>query len=126
MLAGLRQVRDLRKHHGDAYYFNWRLEVDHDFQKPFTADHESMRDIEIDEDLPAHELAVSLRRIFSGIVSGNVREDTIAAIEKRGPFEIRGSKRLLNVLDQLLSAFVVQGRMKIASESYSPCYRVIS
>jgi hypothetical protein len=124
MLIGLGQVRDFRKHHGDAYYFNWRLKIDHDFQKPFVANHETMRSLEVDEDLPVHELAVNLRRVFSGIVSGNVREDTIATIENQGPFEITGSRHLMKLLDGLLSAFVKQGRMKIASESYSPCYHV--
>ena len=124
LLDGLRQVREFRKHNGDAYYFNWRLKIDHDFQMPFTATHESMRSIDLVEDLPVHQLAVNLRRVFSGIVSGNVRDDTIAAIEDQGPFEILGSKKLMKLLDQLLSAFVAQGRMKIASESYSPCYEV--
>jgi len=124
LLDGVRQVRAFRKHHGDAYYFNWRLNIDHDFQVPFVASHESMRSIELVEDLPVHQLAVNLRRIFSGIVSGNVREDTITEIEERGPFEIKGSKELMTLLDGLLAAFVQQGRMKIASECYSPCYRV--
>ncbi len=124
LLDGLRQVRDFRKHHGDAYYFNWRLKIDHDFQIPFMANHDSMREIELAEDLPVHQLAVNLRRVFSGIVSGNVREDTIAVIEEQGPFEIQGSRKLMKLLDRLLSAFVAQGRMKIASESYSPCYQV--
>ena len=124
LLDGLRQVRDFRKHHGDAYYFNWRLKIDHDFQMPFNATHESMRSIDLVGDLPVHQLAVNLRRVFSGIVCGNVREDTIAMIEEQGPFEIQGSKKLMKLLDRLLSAFVEQGRMKIASESYSPCYRV--
>ena len=124
LLDGLGQVRDFRKHNGDAYYFNWRLKIDHDFQTPFTASHESMRSIDLVEDLPVHQLAVNLRRVFSGIVSGNVREDTMATIEEKGPFEIQGSRKLMKLLDRLLSAFVAQGRMKIASESYSPCYRV--
>ena len=124
LLDGLHKVRDFRKHHGDAYYFNWRLKIDHDFQMPFTATHESMRSIDLVEDLPVHQLAVNLRRVFSGIVSGNVREDTIAVIEEQGPFEIQGSKKLMKLLDRLLAAFVAQGRMKIASETYSPCYQV--
>jgi len=124
MLAGLRQVRDFRKHNGDAYYFNWRLRIDHDFQTPFVANHESMFALAVDESLPVHELTVNLRRVFSGIVSGNVREDTMAVIEERGPFEICGSEKLMKLLDRLLTAFVDQGRMKIAAESYSPCYRV--
>ena len=74
-----------RNEHGDAYYFNWRLKIDGDFQRPFVATHAAMRELDIDEELPVHELAANLRRVFSGIVSGNVREDTAAMIESKGP-----------------------------------------
>jgi hypothetical protein len=124
MQEGLTQVRQFRKAHGDAYYYNWRLSIAHEFQKPFYATHESMRAQDLKEGLPVHELAANLRRVFSGIVSGNVREDTIAEIERKGPFDIFGSVRIMRLLDKLLAAFVAQGRMKLASESYSPCYRV--
>jgi predicted Rossmann-fold nucleotide-binding protein len=126
MREGLTEVRDFRRTHGDAYYFNWRLRIEHDFQKPFAATHDSMRALDISEDLPTHVLAANLRRAFSGIVSGNVREDTIAAIEKEGPFEICASGRYMTLLDQLLASFVSQGRMKIASDTYKPCYRVVA
>jgi len=125
MVAGLQGVRDFRFEHGDAYYFNWRLAIDHEFQKPFQATHESMRALDLTEGLPVHVLAANLRRVFSGIVSGNVREDTMADIERRGPFEIYGSERIMSVLDRLLQAFVDDGRMKLAAERYSPCYRVV-
>jgi pyrimidine/purine-5'-nucleotide nucleosidase len=124
MLHGLAQVRAFRTEHGDAYYYNWRLAIDHEFQKPFSATHESMAALDLREDLPVHQLAANLRRAFSGIVSGNVRDDTIAEIERRGPFDIHGSPRIMRLLDRLLAAFVAQGRMKIKSESYTPCYRV--
>lgn len=126
MLAGLEEVRRFRKRHGDAYYFNWRLTIEHEFQKPFEATHESMRALQLTEDAPLHVLAANLRRAFSGIVSGNVREDTMTAIEAQGPFEINGSERLMKLLDNLLAQFVAQGRMKIASEAYAPCYRVVT
>lgn len=125
MVAGLQGVRDFRFEHGDAYYFNWRLAIDHEFQKPFRATHESMRALDLTEELPVHVLAANLRRVFSGIVSGNVREDTMADIERRGPFEIYGSERIMSLLDRLLHAFVDDGRMKLAAERYSPCYRVV-
>ena len=125
MREGLAEVRSFRRLHGDAYYFNWRLKIDHDFQKPFTATHESMRSLDIREGLPTHVLAANLRRAFSGIVSGNVREDTIASIEEDGPFEICATGPYMKLLDQLLASFVSQGRMKIASDSYKPCYRVV-
>ena len=122
MNAGLDDVLAFRNEHGDAYYFNWRLKIDEDFQHPFVATHASMRDLDISEDLPAHELAANLRRVFSGIVSGNVREDTAALIEREGPFEIRGSRRIMSLLDELLTGFVAQHRMKISRGDYDPCY----
>lgn len=122
MNARLDDVLSFRTTHGDAYYFNWRLRVDKEFQEPFVATHEAMRGLEISEDLPLHILAANLRRVFSGIVSGNVREDTADLIERNGPFEINGSERIMNLLDRLLAGFVAQRRMKISSGEYVPCY----
>ena len=78
----------------------------------------------IDEDQPVHELAANLRRAFSGIVSGNVREDTAELIERDGPFEIDGSRRIMGLLDDMLGAFVAQQRMKISGDDYDPCYMI--
>ncbi len=122
MNARLDDVLDFRETHGDAYYFNWRLRVDHEFQKPFVATHESMRALEIHEELTGHVLAANLRRVFSGIVSGNVREDTAELIERHGPFEINGSQRIMDLLDKLLAGFVAKQRMKISTGEYHPCY----
>jgi hypothetical protein len=122
MKAGLDDVHEFRNEQGDAYYFNWRLNIDEDFQRPFVATHASMRDLAIGEDLATHKLAANLRRVFSGIVSGNVREDTAAIIERDGPFEIHGSQRIMDLLDELLTGFVAQHRMKISRGDYDPCY----
>ncbi len=124
MTESLHEVREYRRRFGDAYYFNWRLKVDQDFQRPFTATHDSVAALDIDSDLPTHELAANLRRVFSSIVSGNVREDTAAAIDEHGPFEINGSGEIMRLLDDLLKAFVAQRRMKIATADYTPCYRI--
>jgi predicted Rossmann-fold nucleotide-binding protein len=118
----LDDVLEFRKTHGDAFYFNWRLKIDREFQMPFVATHEAMSDLDISEDLPVHILAANLRRVFSGIVSGNVREDTAEQIEKHGPFQISGSQRVMDMLDRLLAAFVSQQRMKISGIDYDPCY----
>jgi len=125
VLAGVRRVRDFRHAHNDAYYYNWRLRVDSVFQQPFVATHESMARLEISRDLPVQVLAANLRRAFSGIVSGNIREEGIRAIEQHGPFEIRGDKAILAQLDSLLRAFVEQRRMKLPGRAYEPCYRVV-
>jgi predicted Rossmann-fold nucleotide-binding protein len=120
--AGLEDVLAFRNKHGDAWYFNWRLKIDSEFQHPFVATHETMRNLQIDASLPVHELAANLRRVFSGIVSGNVREDTALTIETKGPFEIDGSQQIMSLLDDLLASFVAQRRMKISSGDYLPCY----
>ena len=52
-----------------------------------------MRALELHRDQPAHSLAVNLRRAFSGIVAGNVREAGIARVEKHGPFELAAIRR---------------------------------
>ena len=122
MNARLTDVLDFRTKHGDAYFFNWRLRVDREFQRPFVATHETMQGLDISEDLPGHVLAANLRRVFSGIVSGNVREDTAELIERDGPFEIKGSQRMMELLDKLLAGFVADRRMKISTGAYRPCY----
>ena len=124
MRDGLDTVQEFRRQHGDAYYFNWRLNIEPEFQLPFVATHDAMSKLDINESLPKHVLAANLRRAFSGIVSGNVREDTIVEIEERGPFRINASKNIMTLLDELLAAFVAQQRMKISGADYQPCYEV--
>jgi len=123
--SGLDEVREFRTTHGDAYYFNWRIAIDAKFQRPFAATHDAMSKLDISEGLPVHELAANLRRVFSGIVSGNVREDTAAIIDEHGPFQITGAANYMKLLDELLAAFVDQRRMKISGGDYLPCYRVV-
>jgi predicted Rossmann-fold nucleotide-binding protein len=124
-LGNIRQVRDYRHSRSDAYYFNWRLHVDPGFQQPFVATHEAMASLELRRELPPPALAANLRRAFSGIVSGNIREEGIRAIEEHGPFEIRGDRSVLAELDGLLRAFVAQRRMRLPGRAYVPCYRVV-
>ena len=125
MQAGLRQVREYRAEFDDAYYFNWRLKIDPEFQQPFAPTHENMRNLELRQDQPRHSLAANLRRAFSGVVAGNVKDEGIRAIEKHGHFEIRGDARILGPMDALLGSFVEQQRMKLPGSEYVPCYRII-
>jgi pyrimidine/purine-5'-nucleotide nucleosidase len=124
MVRGFEQVREYRRAHSDSYNFNWLLQIPHELQLPFQTTHESMRDLRLHRSQPAHELAADLRRAFSGIVTGNVKENGIAAIERYGPFELRGDASIVQPLDELLTAFVRQGRMKLPGSEYHPCYRL--
>ena len=125
MQAGIKQVREFRKLRSDAYYFNWLLKIDQEFQKPFAPTHENMRNLSLHKNQEKHLLAANLRRAFSGVVAGNVKDEGIRAIEKYGHFEIHGDLDIMGPMDELLSSFVAQHRMKLAGKAYTPCYRVI-
>ena len=125
--SGLQRVRDRRAANDNAYFFNWALDIGLDFQRPFEATHESMRALQLHRDQPAHSLAFNLRRAFSGIVAGNVREAGIALVEKHGPFELRGDPGIIAALGGLLQAFVTERRMRLSDPSaYVPCYRIVA
>ncbi|NMM28120.1 MAG: LOG family protein [Glaciimonas sp.] len=125
MLAGIKQVREFRKEKGDAYYFNWLLKIDAEFQRPFMPTHDAMRSLELHKNQPSHLLAANLRRAFSGIVAGNVKDDGIRTIERHGRFEIHGDAAIMTSMDGLLTSFVEQHRMKLPGKKYTPCYQII-
>jgi len=123
--SGLAKVLNHRKNTGDSFHFNWSLVIEKDFQHPFEPNHKNMAAINIDFNLPTAELAANLRRIFSGIVAGNVKSGGIKAIREFGPFEISGNKKIMSLMDKLLASFVEQQRMKLPGSEYIPCYKVI-
>lgn len=123
--ARIKEVRAFRKAHGDAYYFNWMLNIDPEFQHPFEPTHANMRGLALHKQQPAHLLAANLRRAFSGVVAGNVKDQGIRAIEQYGHFEICGDPEIMHAMDVLLGSFVAQHRMKLPGKTYVPCYKVI-
>ena len=125
MQAGIKEVREFRKARSDAYYFNWALKIDHEFQRPFAPTHENMRNLSLHKNQATHLLAANLRRAFSGVVAGNVKDEGIRAIEKYGHFEIHGDPAIMGPMDALLASFVAQSRMKLAGKAYTPCYRIV-
>ena len=120
--AGLESVRNFRRERADAYYFNWILNIDHQFQLPFEPTHDNVAALNLTQDQPLHLLAANLRRAFSAIVAGNVKADGIAQIELQGPFRICAEAKIMQSLDTLLQSFVAQQRMKVPGKAYTPCY----
>lgn len=125
MLEGIKKVREFRKATGDAYYYNWRLKIDPEFQRPFKPTHENMRALCLHKNQESHLLAANLRRAFSGVVAGNVKDEGIRAIEQHGLFEIEGDAEIMEPMDALLASFVADHRMKLPGTKYQPCYRII-
>ncbi|ALZ74546.1 nucleotide 5'-monophosphate nucleosidase PpnN [Rheinheimera sp. F8] len=121
---GCQAVRQYRKSAGDAYHFNWTLQIDDDFQHPFAPTHQNMASLDLHLNQDKARLAANLRRAFSGIVAGNVKDEGIKAIAQQGPFILSGEPALMELMDTLLEAFVAQGRMKLPGSKYVPCYQI--
>ena len=119
-------VREFRRSQNDSFNFNWLLRVPYDMQQPFEVTHASMRALALHRGQPVHRLAANLRRAFSGIVTGNVKENGVAAIERDGPYELAADPQIMPLLDELLTAFVAQRRMKLPGSIYRPCYRLVA
>ncbi len=125
MKKGLKKVRNFRRNNSDAFYFNWLLKIDKEFQSTFEPTHKNMSELDLSKDLDTHLLAANLRRAFSGIVAGNVKDEGIRAIEEKGLFELQGDTEIMERMDILLKSFVSQQRMKLPGTEYIPCYKII-
>jgi hypothetical protein len=126
MVRGMQEVREFRRKHSDSYNFNWLLSIQPAFQQPFEVTHAAMRALDLSRAQPPHALAANLRRAFSGIVTGNVKELGIQAIEREGPYELAGDPAVMQLLDDLLAAFVIQRRMRLPGSAYRPVYRLVA
>lgn len=125
MKNGVKQVKSSRLSSNDLYSFNWLLKINQELQHPFEPTHENMASLNLHKDQPVENLAANLRRAFSGIVAGNVKESGMQQIEKQGPYQLQGDPQIMRQLDELLKSFVAEDRMKIPGGApYEPCYQV--
>ncbi|MDU2803800.1 MAG: nucleotide 5'-monophosphate nucleosidase PpnN [Serratia marcescens] len=119
-------VKENRRNTGDAYSFNWSIRIAPDLQLPFEPTHENMANLNLYPNQPPEQLAAALRRAFSGIVAGNVKENGIHAIEQFGPYKLHGEPQMMKQMDSLLQGFVAQHRMKLPGSAYVPCYEIVA
>lgn len=124
MHDGVADVAVQRRANRDAFYYNWSLRIPVEMLVPFDVTHESMAALKLTLDQPAAELVVNLRRVFSGIVAGNVKDQGVRLVREHGPFVLKGEAKLMRAIDELLQGFVADGRMKIQRERYHPCYTI--
>lgn len=123
---GMTAVKESRRANGDAYSFNWSIKVSQDLQHPFEPTHENMSNLNLYPNQSPEKLAAALRRAFSGIVAGNVKDVGIQAIEQYGRYKIHGDPAMMKHMDSLLQGFVAQHRMKLPGTAYTPCYEICS
>lgn len=126
MKRAMPEVKDNRRSTGDAYSFNWSIKIAGDLQHPFEPTHENMAALNLYRNQEPEKLAADLRRAFSGIVAGNVKENGMQAIAQHGPFKIHGEEAIMQRMDVMLRGFVEQHRMKLpGGTAYEPCYEII-
>lgn len=125
MRTAMPAVKQYRRDTGDAYSFNWSLHIDEDLQRPFFPSHENMAGLQLYPNQPVEKLAADLRRMFSGIVAGNVKQVGIEQIAQSGPYKIHGDAQIMSRMDEMLKGFVAQQRMKLPGSAYQPCYQII-
>ncbi|TCK01797.1 hypothetical protein EV694_0429 [Volucribacter psittacicida] len=126
MRQSMQIIKQQRQANNDSYGFNWSLKIPEEFQQPFIPTHQNMENLDLHLEQSTMSLIANLRRVFSGIVAGNIKPDSIDQIEQYGPFKLHGDKRLMEKVDQVLQDFVVQHRMKLpGGEDYEPCYQVV-
>lgn len=106
----------------DAYCYNWGLYIPNELQDPFNVTHENMAALNLSKDQEPYLLAANLRRAFSGIVSGNVKEYGIKQVSKKGPFKLHGDKEIVGHMGKLMTDFIAQGRILLSQKDYIPCY----
>ncbi len=124
MREGMDAVVSNRRATRDAFYYNWLLHIPPEMKRHFVVNHTSMAGLDLRRGLPPAELVCNLRRAFSGIVAGNVKEAGIHMIRDHGPFQLHGDPDILQAMDRLLQRFVAQGRMKLGGRAYNPCYQI--
>ena len=122
----IRKVREFRVAQQESFSYNWGLKIPAELQQPFHPTHENMAALQLHREQPVHQLAAELRRAFSGIVAGNIKDFGVRAIEEHGPYQLHGEPDLVQSLGDLLTAFIEQGRMKLDSSNYTPCFTLVT
>lgn len=119
---GMETIHAHRKLIHESYCYNWSLYIPPELQLPFEVTHESMANLNLCHKQKPHLLAANLRRAFSGIVAGNVKESGIQQVQKYGPFKLHGDCDIIENMGKLMTDFIEQGRIMLSQREYKPCY----
>ena len=107
----------------DSFCYNWSLKIPTELQSPFDVTHENMASLDLHRDQEPWLLAANLRRAFSGIVTGNVKDYGIQQVAQKGPFTLHGDEDIVGYMDKLMRDFIAQKRISLSDKEYIPCYK---
>ena len=83
-----------------------------------------MASLDLHRDQEPWMLAANLRAAFSGIVSGNVKEEGSREVKLHGPFRLHGDPEIIAGMETLMKDFISQGRILLSGREYTPCYEL--
>src|SRR6056297_453900 len=118
------EVREQRVQSRESFSYNWGLFIEEELQRPFHPTHASMRALRLYRKQPLHILIAELRRAFSGITAGNVKDFGVKAVLEHGPFQLCGDADIVEQLGALLEKLVRPGRMRLDTRDYVPCFEL--
>ena len=119
---GLKTIYEHRTLIHESYCYNWSLFIPPELQFPFEVNHHNMAGLNLCKGQDPYKLAANLRRAFSGIVAGNVKEYGIQMVAQKGPFKLHGDQEIINYMGKLMTDFIAQGRILLSQREYVPCY----
>lgn len=119
---GLKTIYEHRTLIHESYCYNWSLSIPPELQMPFDVNHQTMAALNLCQGQEPYKLAANLRRAFSGIVAGNVKEYGIKMVAEKGPFKLHGDKEIIGYMGKLMTDFIEQGRILLSQREYVPCY----
>ena len=119
----LKLVKLNRTLNNDSYSFSWLTHINKNLQQTFKPTHKSVEKIRLTMNTEPSTLLFQLRKIFSTIVSGNVKVKYQNNIHKKGPFIIHADKSIKIELEKLLDVFIKEKRMSI-KDNYTPSYKI--
>ena len=123
---GLKTIYEHRTLIHESYCYNWSLFIPPELQFPFEVNHQNMAGLNLCQGQAPYKLAANLRRAFSGIVAGNVKEYGIQMVAQKGPFKLHGDPAIINFMGKLMTDFIEQGRILLSQREYVPCYELDS
>ena len=123
---GLKTIYEHRTLIHESYCYNWSLFIPPELQFPFEVNHQNMAGLNLCQGQVPYKLAANLRRAFSGIVAGNVKEYGIQMVAQKGPFKLHGDQAIINFMGKLMTDFIEQGRILLSQREYVPCYELDS
>lgn len=117
-------IRDFRSRRSISTLWDDRVWIDPDLQKPFIPSHESVAQLRLEQGQPPMQLAAQLRKFATAVVWANVMKEGNEAIEKQGPLQLQGERKVVEAVQHILTFLEEEKRMNFRSRELN-YYKIV-